>query len=151
MNMNLLNELNNLPNLLDTIPVGFSYELLINNHTIKINRTEDTVNVSIESVEEVENDDEEDLNEFDDSQIKEQVKTYKEKIELLDDNTFIEVLEKLKEEINIDELDDLLELETFNCEQAERTSELIDKCYNIIKVFIRNKVSTLVQLYDKFD
>lgn len=82
--------------------------------------------------------------------VKDAVKDYKEAMEALDGNTFLEVLEEMKEEIDIQEFDELLDLEDYNEEDAERVLELIEQSTEIVQEYLQNKIESLVNVFEKF-
>lgn len=91
------------------------------------------------------------LNEsFDDTSTKEIVTEYKENIKKLDDDLFVEVTEELSSKLNLKEFNELLDLESFNEEQANKVEEMIDVSSDIICLHIQHKIQDMVELYEKF-
>lgn len=87
---------------------------------------------------------------FDDSSIKELVKEYKDDIEKIDDCTFVEILDSLKESFDIKKFDKLLNTEKFNEHDAWEVNFYIILSKEIIKEHLKDKITTLTKLYNKF-
>lgn len=88
--------------------------------------------------------------EFDDSDTKEIVNDYKESIKALDDDLFLEVVDKLKSKVDLTRFNELLNLEKFNEEQAQEVKEMIDISTDIICLHLQHKIQGMVELYEKF-
>lgn len=89
---------------------------------------------------------------FDDSEIKTLISEYKKNIELLDDCTFTEAMEALEDRSNIDlnQLDKLINQESFTEKEAQTIKAHIDFMSSIIHEKISNKIQVLTELLDKF-
>ena len=87
---------------------------------------------------------------FNDTSIKEVVARYKENIKKLDDDLFVEVTEKLSTKLNLKEFNELLELKSFDEEQANKVEEMIDISADIICLYLYHKIQDMVELYEKF-
>lgn len=92
------------------------------------------------------------LSVFDDSEIKTLISEYKKNIELLDDCTFTEAIEALEDRSNIDlnQLDKLINQESFTEKEAQTIKAHIDFMSSIIREKIFNKIQVLTELLDKF-
>lgn len=92
------------------------------------------------------------LSVFDDSEIKTLISEYKKNIELLDDCTFTEAMEALEDRSNIDlnQLDKLINQESFTEKEAQTIKAHIDFMSSIIHEKISNKIQVLTELLDKF-
>lgn len=133
-----MNEMNTIISMLsDLIPDGTKKEVKIDGVTYKFNK--DNGEIKIEVVEP-----------FDDSEVKELVNNYKEKIKALDDNIFIEATEDFSSEISLKEFNELLDLEDFTEEQANRVQELIDISTKTIRLHLQHKIQSLIEFYDNF-
>lgn len=88
--------------------------------------------------------------EFDDSSIKELVEDYKEGIKALDDDLFLEIVDKLRSKLNLTKFNELLDLESFNEEQAQEVEEMIDISTSVICLHLQHKIQSMVELYEKF-
>ena len=132
--MNLFNEFEQLSKLLEKlIPVGTDRIYEVDNYRVSINNKEGDINVKIETIED----------EFDDSETKELVSNFKEWIQRIDDDIFIESFEQAKEAIDVKTLDDLLNQETFTEEEAEQVEDMIDYFESIITNNIDNRIKEL--------
>lgn len=88
--------------------------------------------------------------EFDDSTIKEIVREYKEGIKALDDDLFVEIVDKLKSKLNLTRFNELLDLENFDEDQAQEVEKMIDVSTDIICLHLQHKIQGMVELYEKF-
>lgn len=117
---------------------GMEQRIYVDNGTILVSKEDGKMYIAVE----------EDF--IEDESVKETVKNYKEAMEALDGNTFLEVLEEMKEEIDIQEFDELLDLEEYNEEDAERVLELIEQSTEIVQEYLQNKIESLVDVFEKF-
>ena len=88
--------------------------------------------------------------EFDDSTIKEIVKEYKEGIKALDDDLFVEIVDELKSKLDLTRFNELLDLESFDEDQAQEVEKMIDISTDIICLHLQHKIQGMVELYEKF-
>ena len=124
--------------LTNLIPDGTKQELEVDGVRYKFSK--DGENIKIE------------VNEsFDDSSIKKMVTEYKENIKKLDDDLFVEVTEKLSNKLNLKEFNDLLDLESFNEEQATKVEEMISISSDVICLHLQHKIQNMVELYESFN
>lgn len=134
--MNTLGNIYELLGIFNTIPENTEEQICINDLAISLSKKDGVIDVKIE------------VNPMD--EIKEKIANYKENIEALDDNTFLDILDEMREVINIKEFDELLELEEFTKEEAARVEELIEHSTLIIHKFLQNKIQDLMELYERF-
>ena len=87
---------------------------------------------------------------FNDSDIKDLIKEYKENIENLDDDLFLEVIEDISTKIYLNKFNELLDLETFTEDEASEVEEMIDISADVISSHLKNKIQEMVKLYEKF-
>ena len=78
---------------------------------------------------------------YDDTAIKKYISNYKDIIQLLDDCTFVEVIEQVENVIDIQALDELLSQESFTRDEAE----LIYEQLNFINTAIHEKLVNKIQ------
>lgn len=142
--MNTLSNINELFEAFNVIPDGTNEKFCLNGLEITLYKKDGVIDVRVRTNEE------EKLKSFDDSKVKEKVNRYKEGIEEIDDNIFLDILEEMREVINITEFDDLLELESYTEENASRVEELIDHSTLIIRKYLQNKIQDLMELYESF-
>ena len=88
--------------------------------------------------------------EFDDSDTKKIVEEYKEGIKALDDDLFVEIVDKLKSKFDLTRFNELLDLESFNEEQAQEVEKMINISTDIICLHLQHKIQGMVELYEKF-
>ena len=143
--MNTLSNISELLGIFNTIPEGTDERVCINDLEITLSKKNGVIDVKIEINENNQSD-----YTFDDSKIKELIKNYKESIDSLDDNIFLDILEEMREVIDIKEFDELLSLESFTEENAARVEELIEHSTLIVHKFLQNKIQNLMDLYEKF-
>lgn len=87
---------------------------------------------------------------FDEEEIKEIISEYKDNIKALDDDLFIEVIEELKSKLDLKKFNELLDLESFNKEQAREVEEMINISSDIICLHLQHKIQDMVELYEQF-
>lgn len=88
--------------------------------------------------------------EFDDSATKEIVEEYKEGIKALDDDLFVEIVDELKSKLDLTKFNELLDLESFDKDQAQEVEKMIDISTNVICLHLQHKIQGMVELYEKF-
>lgn len=143
--MSTLSNIYELLGIFNTIPEGADEKVCINDLEITLTKENGVVNVRVEM-----NSPKKCNYTFDDSAIKEKIANYKESIDSLDDNTFLEILDEMREVIDIKELDELLSMKSFTEENAARVEELIDHGTLIVHKFLQNKIQDLMELYERF-
>lgn len=77
---------------------------------------------------------------FDDSEIKEVIATYKQDIENLDDDVFVEAMDEIGDYLCLSEFDELLNKDSFTEEEADQILENINFMYNVISDNITDKI-----------
>lgn len=87
---------------------------------------------------------------FNDKLTKERIKEFKESLKLLDDCLFLEVTEDFNKSFDNKEFDELLKLDSFSEKESDRVNLLIDKFSDMICDNLRNKIESLVNLYERF-
>ena len=87
---------------------------------------------------------------FDDSYAREIVKEYKEGIEALDDDLFVEIVDKLKSKLDLTRFNELLDLGSYNEKQAKEVEEMIDISTDVICLHLQHKIQGMVELYERF-
>lgn len=140
--MNKLESIYDLMGLFSAIPVGTEEKITINDLTITLSKTTDSVKVKVEKEDNLGED-------FDDTEIKNKVNKYKENVNSLDRTIFIDCLDEIKENIPLVEFDSLLNLEEYDEEQAERVSELIDESELIIHHVLQEYLEDIVDEYEE--
>ena len=85
-----------------------------------------------------------------DPEIKNIVVSFKEKLEDLDDDLFIELFEDLKKEIDVNRFSELLDKNQYTIEEADEVKGLINQSVKIIHSKLQDMIENLVDVYDKF-
>lgn len=135
-----MNDLEKLIELMgNLIPEGTNEEIDTDEYKISLVKDGDNIKIQIVEKEEA----------FDDSEIKEVVSEFKEAIEELDDDLFVEIAEDFSTKLDNKEFNDLLNLESYTEEQAAKVSEMIEIATTIIRSHIQNKIQNLFEIYDK--
>lgn len=117
------------------IPDGTNQESIIDGVTYKFSKDKGEIKIEINET-------------FD--KTKELVSNYKENIKALDDNLFLEAVEELRSKIDLKEFNELLDLENFNKEQADKVEEMISISSDVICSHMQHKIQDLIELYEKF-
>ena len=99
--------------------------------------------------EEKEEEEKEEKEVYDDTAIKEYISNYKDNIQLLDDCTFVEVIEQVENVIDIQALDELLSQESFTQDEAELIYEQLNFINTVIHEKLVNKIQDLQELIDR--
>ena len=126
------------------IPDGVNKDLEVNGNKITLNKEDGIIKISLSS------NMKDTTEEFDDSNVKEIIKEYKEWIEELDDCLFVEATEETSKHFNIKRFDELLNKDSFTKEEAYELSEMIDKSSQIICKHLENKIAELIDIYNRF-
>lgn len=87
---------------------------------------------------------------FDDSKTLALVNEYKKNIELVDDCVFVEMLDEIKGIIDLKQLDELLNQESYTEEESELVVGVINYMNTIIHEKIQNKIQDLEELLERF-
>lgn len=130
--MDLFEEFEQLSKLLKTlIPVGTDRTQETGDFKIKVSNKDGDINVSIET----------DI--FDDTETKKLVSDFKEWIQKVDDEIFINSFELAKQAIDIKKLDSLLNQENFTEKEAEQVEDMIDYFESVITNNIDDRIKEL--------
>lgn len=86
---------------------------------------------------------------YDDTPIKEYIAKYQDNIRLLDDCTFIEVIEEIEGIMDVQALDELLKQESFTQEEAELIYGQLNFINTVIHEKLVNKVQDLIELLER--
>lgn len=87
---------------------------------------------------------------YDDTEVKRLIKEYKDNINLLDDCTFVEVLDEMEDTINFKNLDTFMNKEHFTEEEAEFVKGQINMINTAIHEKLVNKIQEFNELLGKF-
>ena len=139
------NELSDITNILDLYIPNGTVETF-ESDGIKYHLEKDKGHLKIEIDVNIPEQDEE----FDDSATKEIVEEYKEGIKALDDDLFIEIVDELKSKLDLTKFNELLDLESFDEDQAQEVEKMIDISTDIICLHLQHKIQGMVELYERF-
>ena len=112
-----------------------------------INVTKDGNTLKITIVSKAEDEEEE---KFDDTEIKEAIQEYKDKLNDLDDCLFVSATEDFGKEFEVKRFDELLNKETLTADEAMEVTKMIDRSLDIISDHLRKKIEELVSIYNRF-
>ena len=87
---------------------------------------------------------------FNDSEVKEYTSNFKSNIEALDESLFIKVTEKFGKHFDTKEFDNLLKLDRYTKQEAEKVAEMISEFSNIVCEHLQCEIEKLVELYERF-
>lgn len=87
---------------------------------------------------------------FDDSEIKNKISKYKEIVESLDDCMFFDILEDIKDSLDLNTFNELLEQPSYLEEEASILDNMIEYVYTVIHKHITNKIEDLEELLSQF-
>ena len=139
------NELSDITNILDLYIPNGTVETF-ESDGIKYHLEKDKGHLKIEIDVNIPEQDEE----FDDSATKKIVEEYKEGIKALDDDLFVEIVDELKSKLDLTKFNELLDLESFDKDQAQEVEKMIDISTNVICMHLQHKIQGMVELYEKF-
>lgn len=88
--------------------------------------------------------------EFDDTQIKMEINDFKEALKKLDDNLFITFCETLNNVMDVNKFNKLLDLESFNEEDAEYVKGMMDQSKTILIELIDSRLNYLYDLKEMY-
>lgn len=127
----------------NAVPEGTEQEVEIDDINIHFQKKDGTIKIEVKEKNQPKE-------AFDDSSIKELIQEYKENIEELDDDLFLEVSEELGRKISIKEFDSLLNSEHLTEDQANKVEGMIDLASEITCLHLQHRIQDLVELYEKF-
>lgn len=112
----------------------------IGGYKISTSNRNGNISITVESVEQ----------KFDDTEIKELVSNYKENIGKLDDCLFLDILEEIKDYLDIKTFDELTNQDSYSEEDAEIVKSMINFTNLVVHENIVNKIQDLEELLTKF-
>ena len=141
---NELCQIENLANLIqvlnDIIPEGIEEKLEANGIQISLIKKDGDIKINVTSEEKP----------FNDSEIKEYVSNFRNNIKALDDSLFVKVTEEFGKHFNTKEFDNLLKLDSYTKQEAEKVTEMISEFSNIVCEHLQCEIEKLVELYERF-
>ena len=141
---NELCQIENLANLIqvlnDIIPEGIEEKLEANGIQVSLIKKDGDIKINVTSEEKP----------FNDSEIKEYVSNFRNNIKALDDSLFVKVTEEFDKHFNTKEFDNLLKLDRFTKQEAEKVTEMISEFSDIVCEHLQGEIEKLVELYERF-
>lgn len=141
---NELYQIKNLANLIqvlnDVIPEGIEEKLEADGIQVSLIKRDGDIKINVTSEEKP----------FNDSEIKEYVSNFRNNIKALDDSLFVKVTEEFGETFNTKEFDNLLKLDRYTKQEAEKVIEMISEFSDIVCKYLQCEIEKLVELYERF-
>ena len=141
---NELCQIENLANLIqvlnDIIPEGIEEKLETNGIQVSLIKKDGDIKINVTSEEKT----------FNDSEVKEYVSDFRNNIKALDDSLFVKVTEEFGETFDTKEFDNLLKLDSYTKQEAEKVTEMISEFSNIVCEHLQCEIEKLVELYERF-
>ena len=141
---NELCQIENLANLIqvlnDIIPEGIEEKLEANGIQVSLIKKDGDIKINVTSEEKPLND----------SEVKEYVSEFRNNIEALNDSLFVKVTEEFGKHFDTKEFDNLLKLDRYTKQEAEKVTEMISEFSNIVCEHLQCEIEKLVELYERF-
>ena len=141
---NELCQIENLANLIqvlnDIIPEGIEEKLEANGIQISLIKKDGDIKINVTSEEKP----------FNDSEVKKYVSDFRNNIKALDDSLFVKVTEEFGETFDTKEFDNLLKLDSYTKQEAEKVAEMISEFSDMVCGYLQGEIERLVELYERF-
>ena len=141
---NELCQIENLANLIqvlnDIIPEGIEEKLEADGIQVSLIKRDGDIKINVTSEEKP----------FNDSEVKEYISNFKSNIEALDDSLFVKVTEEFGKTFDTKEFNNLLELDSYTKQEAEKVAEMISEFSDIVCKNLQCEIEKLVKLYERF-
>ena len=141
---NELCQIENLANLIqvlnDIIPEGIEEKLEADGIQVSLIKKDGDIKINVTSEEKT----------FNDSEIKKYVSDFRNNIKAIDDSLFVKVTEEFNKHFDTKEFDNLLKLDKFTKQEAEKVIELISEFSDIVCEHLQCEIEKLVELYERF-
>ena len=141
---NELCQIENLANLIqvlnDIIPEGIEEKLEANGIQVSLIKKDGDIKINVTSEEKP----------FNDSEIKKYVSDFRNNIEALDDSLFVKVTEEFGKTFDTKEFNNLLELDSYTKQEAEKVAKMISEFSDIVCGYLQCEIEKLVELYERF-
>lgn len=124
----------------DIIPEGIEEKLEADGIQVSLIKKDGDVKINVTSEEKT----------FNDSEVKEYVSDFRNNIEALNDSLFVKVTEEFGKHFDTKEFDNLLKLDSYTKQEAEKVSEMISEFSNIVCEHLQCEIEKLVELYERF-
>ena len=141
---NELCQIENLANLIqalnDIIPEGIEEKLEADGIQVSLIKKDGDIKINVTSEEKP----------FNDSEVKKYVSDFRNNIKALDDSLFVKVTEEFGETFDTKEFDNLLKLDSYTKQEAEKVTEMISEFSDIVCEHLQCEIEKLVELYERF-
>lgn len=124
----------------DIIPEGIEEKLEADGIQVSLIKKDGDIKINVTSEEKT----------FNDSEVKEYVSDFRNNIKALDDSLFVKVTEEFGETFDTKEFDNLLKLDSYTKQEAEKVTEMISEFSNIVCEHLQCEIEKLVELYERF-
>lgn len=124
----------------DIIPEGIEEKLEADGIQVSLIKKDGDIKINVTSEEKT----------FNDSEIKKYVSDFRNNIKALDDSLFVKVTEEFGETFDTKEFDNLLKLDSYTKQEAEKVTEMISEFSNIVCEHLQCEIEKLVELYERF-
>lgn len=119
------------------VPEGTHKKVEIDNVEYTISNKDNKINIEV-------------VEKFNDTDIKEYISQFKENIKLINDCIFLKVTEEFGKSYNTKEFDELLKLDSYTKQDAEKVVKMISKFSDIVNDNLQCEIEKLVELCNKF-
>lgn len=136
--LNDLFQLNTIANILEAlIPDGTDKNIEVDGIEYSITKKDGKIEINVNE-------------KFDDTETKKQISQFKENIQSLDDCIFLKITEEYGKIFDVKELDNLLNLEHFTQDEAEKVLSMIGDFSDLVKSCLQEEIKKLIKIYKKF-
>lgn len=136
--LNDLFQLNTIANILEAlIPDGTDKNIEVDGVEYSITKKDGKIEISVNE-------------KFDDTETKKQISQFKENIQSLDDCMFLKITEEYGKISDVKELDNLLNLEHFTQDEAEKVLSMMGDFSDLVKSCLQEEIKKLIKIYKKF-
>lgn len=136
--LNDLFQLNTIANILEAlIPDGTDKNIEVDGIEYSITKKDGKIEINVNE-------------KFDDTETKKQISQFKENIQSLDDCIFLKITEEYGKISDVKELDNLLNLEHFTQDEAEKVLSMIGDFSDLVKSCLQEEIKKLIKIYKKF-
>ena len=124
----------------DVVPEGTEEKLEANGIQVSLIKKDGDIKINVTSEEKP----------FNDSEVKEYVSEFRNNIEALNDSLFVKVTEEFGKHFDTKEFDNLLKLDRYTKQEAEKVAKMISEFSDIVCKNLQCEIEKLVELYERF-
>lgn len=122
------------------IPANSAFSHCHGQYRVNASNMNGVIRISVEPTEQA----------YDDTKVKELVSNYKRNMDRLDDCLFLEVLDEIKDHLDLKTFNELTEQDSYSEEDAEIVKSMINFTNLVVHEHIVNKIQDLEELRDEF-